>query len=80
MSTSETTEKSEPYPTIRLKGDRIILKLGSEQCELTLDDLTNLAMTIHSRINEVKDKQRRDPERIAAWQRQWDKDNKINRT
>lgn len=65
-------------PKVRLTGDRIILILGSEQCELGVidglsDDATHLARAIQGRIQEVLAKRRRDPERASAWERDFNK-------
>lgn len=51
-------------PVVRLKEDRLILKLGSESCELEVtdgltDEAAHLVLTIKSRINEVLSKPRR---------------------
>lgn len=64
-------------PTVRLKGDRIMLKLGNEQCELKVidgmcDDAAQLAKAIQGRIHEVLAKRRRDPERMAEWEKDWE--------
>lgn len=66
-----------PQPTVRLKGDRIILKLGTEQCELKVtdgkcDDAAQLAKAIQGRIQEVLAKRSRDPERMAEWEKDWE--------
>ena len=49
---------------MRLKGDKITLKLGSESCELKVkdgmsDDAAHFARNIQQRILEVLDKRRR---------------------
>jgi hypothetical protein len=64
--------KPQLSPVVRLKGDRIILKLGSESCELTVvdglcDDAAQFAKVIQKRIQEVLAKRGRDPERLADW-------------
>lgn len=61
---SDDQEKP-PYPVVRLKGDRIVLRLGKEECELTVidgmsDDAAHLAKTIQGRIQEVLAKRRRE--------------------
>lgn len=73
-----------PQPKVRLKGDRIILILGSEQCELGVidglsDDASQLAKAIQGRIQEVLAKRRRDPERLAEWEQDWN-ENAAQRT
>ena len=55
---------TQPTPSVRLKDDQIILKLGSESCVLTVtdgvtDDAAHLAKTIQIRIQEVLQKRAR---------------------
>jgi len=73
LETRTTNEGGQLYPVIRLKGDKVILKLGSESCHLTINDLEQLIKTARSRIEEVKAKERRDPEYIKFWQEHWDR-------
>lgn len=51
-------------PILRLKNDKLILKLGIEECELIVKDgMTNdtaqFLRTLHSRIQEILAKRRR---------------------
>lgn len=71
MAISDDLPKVEPYPSIRLKGTTAILKLGSEQCVLSIDDLEQLSKIALSRRNEILEKNRRDPERLKAWENQF---------
>jgi hypothetical protein len=53
-----------PRLTVRLKGDRIVLKLGTESIELAVtdgysDDASHLARTIQGRVQEVLMKRQR---------------------
>lgn len=60
-------------PVVRLKGDRIVLKLGTETCELSIEEARYLSRTLVSRANESQGKKDRDPERMAAWADDWDR-------
>ena len=54
-----------PPHSVRLKGQDIVLKLGTEQKNLIVgngysDDISHLSQTIHNRIAEVQVKRHRD--------------------
>jgi len=71
-----TDQPAKLTPVVRLKGDKIILKLGDASCELDVtdghsDDAAQLARVIQTRIQEVLAKRRRDPDRQAKWAEDW---------
>ena len=59
------TDQKQTQPIIRLKNEKIILKLGSAECELSLGpdnlsgDAWNMMNTLRNRITELTEKRNR---------------------
>jgi hypothetical protein len=66
-------QRGTPKPVVRLKGERIVFKLGNETCELSVEEARHLSRVLESRAAESTRKIENSDERRALWKEDWER-------